>query len=89
MVEKIKELEKLMTAELQGIARYVNEHTPEDWAFCVLLCETGIEPATVLYVSNADRVQMVDIIEKWIVDMKAENYRLPDQSELKSPRKKS
>ncbi len=89
MTDKMKELELLMTAELQGMAQYVAEHTPDDWAFCVLICETGIEPATVLYVSNADRVQMVGIIEDWIVDMKAENYRIPDESEFELPRRKS
>ncbi len=82
MTERMKELETLMTSELQRMARYVNDHIPDQWAFCVLLCETGHEDGTVLYVSNADRVQMVDIIEKWIADMRADNYRLPDPDEL-------
>ncbi len=81
-MSKESELEVLMTAQLQQMARFVIDRIPDDWAFCVLICETGVEPTSVLYVSNADRVDMTGIIESWLIDFKAGNYRLRDASEI-------
>jgi hypothetical protein len=82
--KKTEQLELLMTASLQKMANQIYNQIPDGWAFCIMICDCE-EDGTVLYASNADKNDMVSVIEGWLKDFKAENYRIPDRSELDNP----
>ena len=81
--QQTAELEQLMTDRLQLIANYTAQAIPDGWGFAVIICPLGVEPTSVLYVSNADFVDMLETVEEWIKQMRQGNYHRPTEDELK------
>lgn len=49
------------------IAKKVDDELPEGFGFCVLVFPFGkTEDAQMMYVSNADRLDIMDAMEEWI-----------------------
>lgn len=53
------------------IAKKVDDELPEGFGFCVLVFPFGkTEDAQMMYVSNADRLDIMDAMEEWIAKTK-------------------
>lgn len=53
--------------KMQHIAKKVDDELPEGFGFCVLVFPFGkTEDGQMMYVSNADRLDIVKSMEEWI-----------------------
>lgn len=66
------EEEEIVKRKLQGIAQKVKADLPKDFGFVVLAFKFN-EKGQLMYVSNADRLDVVKAMEEWIVNTK-NNY---------------
>ena len=85
-MERHEELELLMTPLLQSLAHVINDATPEEWGFALVLFpfddkdkETG--EGSLLYVSNAQRDDMMRCFKEVIAKMEKEAAETPDADE--------
>ena len=69
MSEPHKELEVLLTAELQGFARHIDERLPEGWGFALLIFPFLED--SVLYVSNAQREDIIKLVREYADKLEA------------------
>lgn len=60
-----KEIEEKVKSKLQGIARKVNDELPEGFGFVVLSFSFN-KPGLMMYVSNANRDDIVQAMKEWI-----------------------
>ncbi len=62
MTERHKQVEEMMTEQLQATARWIQDNTcPDGWGFAVCMVpfdETGVA----LYVSNCDRADAIKLL---------------------------
>lgn len=67
--------EEIVKSKLQGIARKVDNELPEDFGFIVLTFKFNEKPDTaqMMYVSNANREDVVKAMEEFIQKTKS-NY---------------
>lgn len=66
------EEEEIVKGKLQGIAKKVEADLPKDFGFVVLAFKFN-EKGQLMYVSNADREDVVKAMEEWIINTK-NNY---------------
>ena len=66
------EEEGIVKGKLQGIAKKVDAELPEGFGFVVLAFKFN-EKGQLMYVSNADRADVVNAMEEWIIKT-AKNY---------------
>lgn len=66
------EEEGIVKGKLQGIAKKVAAELPEGFGFVVLAFKFN-EKGQLMYVSNADRADVVKAMEEWIIKT-AKNY---------------
>ena len=66
------EEEEIVKGKLQGIAKKVEADLPEDFGFVVLAFKFN-EEGQLMYVSNANRADVVKEMEEWIIKTK-KNY---------------
>ena len=66
------EEEEIVKGKLQGIAKKVEADLPEDFGFVVLAFKFN-EEGQLMYVSNANRADVVKAMEEWIIKTK-KNY---------------
>jgi hypothetical protein len=66
------EEEEIVKGKLQGIAKKVDAELPEGFGFVVLAFKFN-EKGQLMYVSNADRADVVKAMEEWIIKT-AKNY---------------
>lgn len=58
---------ELVKSKMQTIAKKVDDEIPEGFGFCVLVFPFGKRPdAQMMYVSNADRLDIIKSMEEWI-----------------------
>lgn len=58
-------------SKMQTIAKKVDDEIPEGFGFCVLVFPFGkTEDGQMMYVSNADRLDIVKSMEEWIAKTK-------------------
>ena len=62
---KRKEAEEIVKSRLQGIAKKVNDELPVGFGFVVLSFSFD-KPGLMMYVSNADRKDIVQAMKEWI-----------------------
>lgn len=68
----MNELNELVKCKLKTIAKKVDEELPENYGFVVLAFNFGEgENNEMMYVSNADRLDIVEAMKEWI--QKTEN----------------
>lgn len=60
------EEEEIVKGKLQGIAKKVDAELPEGFGFVVLAFKFN-EKGQLMYVSNADRADVVKAMEEWII----------------------
>lgn len=54
-------------SKMQTIAKKVDDELPKEFGFCVLVFPFGkTEDGQMMYVSNADRLDIVKSMEEWI-----------------------
>lgn len=57
--------------KMQTIAKKVDDELPEGFGFCVLVFPFGkTEDAQMMYISNADRLDIAKAMEEWIAKTK-------------------
>ena len=66
------EEEEIVKGKLQGIAKKVEANLPKDFGFVVLTFKFN-ENGQLMYVSNANRSDVVKAMEEWIINTK-NNY---------------
>lgn len=66
------EEEEIVKGKLQGIAKKVDAELPEGFGFVVFAFKFN-EKGQLMYVSNADRADVVKAMEEWIIKT-AKNY---------------
>ena len=64
--DRVKQLEILLTEELQGVAKYLKERLPKEWGFMVFLFEQNVDHGACLYVSDSDRDDVIESMKKFI-----------------------
>lgn len=57
--------EEIVKSKMQNIARKVDEELPENWGFIVLAFKFN-EKGEMIYVSNADREDVVESMKEFI-----------------------
>ena len=60
-----KEAEEIVKSKLQGIAKKVNDELPTGFGFVVLSFSFN-KPGMMMYVSNANREDIVQAMKEWI-----------------------
>lgn len=60
-----KEAEEIVKSKLQGIAKKVNDELPTGFGFVVLSFSFN-KPGLMMYVSNANREDIVQAMKEWI-----------------------
>jgi hypothetical protein len=68
--EAHRELETLLTDELQGFARHIHERLPEGWGFSLLIFP--FDQQSMLYVSDGRREDMIKVIREYADKLEAE-----------------
>ncbi len=60
--------EEYIKSKLQGIAKNIDDELPEGFGFALLTFKFNTEPDTsdLMYVSNANREDIVKAMEEWI-----------------------
>lgn len=65
--EHVKEVEKLLTPELQLLAKTINDILPKGWGFGLLIFEMNNDPdGPLLWVSSARREDMTEAMKEFI-----------------------
>jgi hypothetical protein len=63
----VKELEKMLTPELQALAKVIDDSLPDGWGFGLMIFEMNHEPdGPLLWVSNARREDMIEAMKEYI-----------------------
>lgn len=64
--DRVKQLEILLTDELQGIAKHLKERLPKEWGFMVFLFEQNVDHGACLYISDSDRDDVIEAMKEFI-----------------------
>lgn len=65
--DMIKEVEKMLTPELQALAKMINDKLPEGWGFGLMIFEFNREPGSpLLWVSSGKREDMIENMREYI-----------------------
>ncbi len=63
----IKEVEKMLTPELQSLAKMIDDKLPKGWGFGLMIFEMNHEPdGPLLWVSNARREDMINAMKEYV-----------------------
>lgn len=63
----VKEVEKMLTPELQSLAKMIEDKLPKGWSFGLMIFEMNYEPdGPLLWVSNARREDMISVMKEYI-----------------------
>jgi len=65
--ERAKLVEKMMTPELQAIAKIIDDRIPDGWGFGLILFEFGHKTGEpLLWISNARREDMIETMREYV-----------------------
>lgn len=70
MNEPTTEEVAMMTAKLlRRVANAVDRQLPEGWSYTVLVCPTETDAPELLAVTNAQRIEILDLVQQWVTEM--------------------
>ncbi len=65
--DHVKAIERMMTPELQDLARMIEAKLPDGWGFGCMIFEMDREPGgPLLWVSSAKRADMIEVMREYI-----------------------
>lgn len=65
--EHVKKVEEMLTPELQGLAKIIDERLPDSWGFGLFIFEMNDEPGgPFLWVSNARREDLIEALREFL-----------------------
>ncbi len=65
--QQVKQIEKMLTPELQAMARMIEGKIPEGWGFGLLIFRFSHKPGEpLLWVSNANREDMMETLREFV-----------------------
>lgn len=65
--DQVKEVEKMLTPELQAMAKEIDGRLPEGWGFGLIIFEFNREPGgPLLWVSSGTREDMIETMREYV-----------------------